>query len=102
MGGLLHRNLGERLGREQLGQLQLRPFGQLHLQHRHVGCGVQHDDPRRSACGGLDAEFPGIDRRKGFGLGPGDAEKLAVRRTQSADDVENRLHHLSYSLMSQS
>ena len=46
--------------------------------------------------------LPGIDRRKGFGLGPSDAEHLAVRRAEPADDVGNRLHHLSYSLISQS
>ena len=101
-GGLLHRDLGERLGREQFGQLQLRPFGQRQRQRRHVGCGMQHDDPRRSARRGLHAQMPGIDRRKGFGLGPGDAEHLAVRRAEPADDVGNRLHHLSYSLISQS
>ena len=101
-GGLLHRDLGERLGREQFGQLQLRPFGQRQRQRRHVGCGMQHDDPRRSARRGLHAQMPGIDRRKGFGLDPGDAEHLAVRRAEPADDVGNRLHHLSYSLISQS
>ena len=101
-GGLPHRDLGERLGREQFGQLQLRPFGQRQRQRRHVGCGMQHDDPRRSARRGLHAQMPGIDRRKGFGLGPGDAEHFAVRRAEPADDVGNRLHHLSYSLISQS
>ena len=101
-GSLLHRDLGKRLGREQFGQLQLRPFGQRQRQRRHVGCGMQHDDPRRSARRGLHAQMPGIDRRKGFGLDPGDAENLAVRRAEPADDVGNRLHHLSYSLISQS
>ena len=101
-GSLLHRDLGKRLGRKQFGQLQLRLLAQLHLHDRHVGRGMQHDDPRRSARRGLHAQMPGIDRRKGFGLGPGDAEHLAVRRAEPADDVGNRLHHLSYSLISQS
>ena len=100
--GLLHRDLGERLGREQFGQLQLRPFGQLHLQHRHLGSGVQHDDLRRSARRGLDAELPGIDRRERSVPGSVEPERLAVHGTKPADYVENRLHHLSYSLISQS
>ena len=37
-----------------------------------------------------------------FARGAVDPEHPAVRRTEPADYVENRLHHLSYSLMSQS
>ena len=87
---------------EKLRIFELRTLGKRHVERRDPLPRVEHDKVRRGPRGKLHPQAVGVDRRVAHRNRSLDVQPFASRRAVVPDYLQDPLHYLSYSLISQS